>query len=83
VKTKTDFYDYTDPSLKPGKVDPMGEMRDSGKPTRAPKWPGNSHVDVTEYRPDSEKRIAKVLRQSQSMDGLGAFSSKSLRGKKM
>ena len=46
-KTKTDFYDYTDPTLKPRNVDPMGEMRDSGKPTRPLKYSGNSDIQVS------------------------------------
>jgi hypothetical protein len=56
-----------------------GPSARANDPTKT-KSPG---IDVTEYKPDSEKKFAKILRESQDADGSGVFSKGNLRGKKM
>jgi hypothetical protein len=83
AKKNSDFYDYTDASLKPGKVDPMGAARDSGGASRAPKYKYDSNIEITQYKADDEKHMAKILSESQRADGLGVFTKKNPYGKKI
>jgi hypothetical protein len=83
-KTKeTDFLKYTDPSFSKRTTagSDMAPVRE--RPTYPLKYAGNPRIDVTEYKPDSEKRMARILRASQDADGLGVFTSKSVTGKKI
>jgi hypothetical protein len=80
---KKDDYDYGTgdrTGTRSGDINVPADPNSGAKPLRS-KF--DSNIDVSEYKADSEKHIANVLRQSQSADGLGVFSKGNLRGKKM
>jgi hypothetical protein len=80
---KSDNYDYgagSKSSTRSGDINAPADPNSGAKPLRS-KF--DSNIDVTEYRVDSEAKFAKILRDSQSADGLGVFSKGNLRGKKL
>lgn len=83
AKSKSDT-DYSSGGMlgKPGSGD-VNVPADPNSGAKRPSDKFNSGIDVTEYRPNSEKKFAKILRDSQSADGLGVFTKGNLRGKKM